>query len=356
MQDKALDIETKLKDLPAPIEGNLPAIVAEELARFSMQLQKHIDGGSQICLFQRDFHELATHFRQILADSKPILKIREGGFAPLPTRETPSGSIAGTPCPPSRARNSQAANLVIDVSDDEDMPSPPVPRSGNKRANRSAQESPSKIQRVENYSNQPSSMPTTRSKWFGLLEVRKIIQRGYISLPGQVDPKAVEELIRLSMEHWQKPLEEFLAQVKELCGNTISKQVQDIFGHRSQTKYFDQILEACESFLEEAFGEQLQIAYRLLSWELAKPKTLNERNMAIARDAASALLQSQRRKVLAERYVEEQEERSGKRSTGSLRDERLAKVSDTELLPETFGCELKAMAVSFIHLCQHLLF
>ena len=342
-------IEKRLKDLPAPIEGNLSAIVTEELGKFSTQLQKQIDGGSQECPFQKDFHELAVRFRQSLAVSKPILKLKEGGFPPLPTRETPSGSTAGTPCPDSRARVSRAANVVIDVSDDEEMPSPPVFRSGNKRgANRSSQESPSKVPRVENFSNQPSSSQVAQSKCFTLPEVRKIIQGGYISLPGQVDPKAIEEIIRISMDHWKVPLDAFIAQVKTLCGNTVVNQVLEVFGDRSQTAYFNEMLQACESFLEEAFEEELRVAYRLLSWESTKPKTLNERSMALARDTAKALLLSQRRKVLAERVLNEHEEKTGKKYTGSARDEKLAKIPDSELAPETFGPELKAMAVTFL--------
>ena len=350
MQSKAAYIDIELLSLPAPTGGNLPFIVAEELSKFSMQLQKHIDGGSQICPFQKDFHELATQFRQSLAKTKPILKLRE--FPPLPTRETPNGSTAGTPCPVSRSRGYQDTSFVVDISDDEDTPSPVVQRSGKKRVNGSILESPSKVQKMETPLSHLSSRQTTQSRCFTLPEVRKIIQRGYISLPGQVDPKAIEELISQSMEHWNKPLEAFFVQVATLCKNTVLQQVESVFGHRQQTRYYDEILEVCDFFLEEACAEQFKIAERLLSWELSKPTTLDERTMELARTAATNLLLSQRRKILAERFLSEQEEKSGKRSGGPLRDEKLAKVPDDELTVETFGPELKAMAVSLRHAPQ----
>ena len=320
----------------------------EELGKFSMQLQKHIDGGSQMCPFQKDFHDLAMRFRQFLSNTKPKLKLRDAGVysRALPTRETPNGSMAGTPTPMSRMRPPPDASDIIDVSDDEDQPSPTLYRSGNKRAYQAKTESPKKLQRVESLPTQPSPVSIAQPKNFTLSEVRKIIQRGYISLPGQVDPKAIEELIRQSMQHWEKPVQEFFAQTKELCQNTVITQAQAAFGHRNQTGYFEKILNICEAFLEDALAEQLQIAQRVLSWELTKPKTLNEHAMYQARDEATILLRSQRRKVLAEPFLDELEEKSGKRSTGALRDEKLAKVPDNELVPETFGPELKAMAVS----------
>ena len=348
VQSKAAYIDIELLSLPAPTGGNLPFIVAEELSKFSVQLQRHIDGGSQICPFQKDFHELATQFRQSLSNTKPILKLRE--FAPLPTRETPNGSTVGTPCPVSRSRGSQDTNFVVDISDDEDAPSPVVQRSGKKRVNGSVLESPSKVLKTETFSL--PSRQTTQSRCFTLPEVRRIIQRGYISLPGQVDPKAIEELISQSMEHWKKPLEAFFVQVSALCKNTVLQQVEGVFGHRQQTRYYNEILEVCDLFLEEACAEQFKIAERLLSWELSKPTTLDERTMELARTAATNLLLSQRRKILADRFLSEQEEKSGKRSGGPLRDEKLAKVPDHELTVETFGPELKAMAVSPHHAPQ----
>ena len=88
---------------------------------------------------------------------------------------------------------------IIDVSDDEYDPSPPMPRSGNKRVMGTTTETPNKFQRGGSMSY---NSHLAQQKCFELPEVRDIIHRNYISLPGQVDPKAIEELIRLSMQHW----------------------------------------------------------------------------------------------------------------------------------------------------------
>ena len=353
MRRKADYVDAELRALPEAVQGNLPAVVTEELGKFWMQLQKHIDGGSQSCPFQKDFHEIAMQFRHNLTNTKPILKLRDAAVLSrvLPTRETPNSSVAVTPTPTHWTRGPLDTSTIIDVSDDEDTSSPTLHRLGNKRANNVPSESPRKLQRTGSVSAQPSSMQKIQSKCFTLFEVRKIIHRGYISLPGQVDPKAIEELIRLSMEHWHKPLNDFFTNLKSLCKNTVMEQVQNVFGHRCQTKYFDEILEICDVFMEQAMADQFQTAQRLLSWELAKPKTLNERAMDQARDSATTLLRSQRRKILAERFLDEQEEKSGKKSTVAQSDEKLGKLPDDELVPEMFGPELNPMPVSTSRLC-----
>ena len=339
VQQKADYVDTELKSLPEAVEGNLPAVVTEELGNFKHQLQKHIDGGSQMCPFQKDFHELAMHFRQELLTTKPILRLRDGGVNPrvLPTRETPNGSMAGTPTP-TPTHGIHDNRTPIHISDDEEALSPTLQRQGNKRANKAPLDTPRKVQRTENVCAQSPATQKIMSKCFTLMEIRTIIHRGYISLPGQLDPKAVEELIRLSMLHWQTPLEHFFASLKSLCQNTVMEQLQDVFGHRSQTQYFDTILDTCKTFLEKAIEDQLQLAQRILDWEMAKPKTLNEGAMEQARVAATELLKSQRRKVLAEPFLEDQEGKGCvKKLTGPQREERLAKVPDHELVQETFG-------------------
>lgn len=350
VKNKSTYIDAELNTLPEAIQGNLTAVVMDEVGRFSIELQRHIDGGSQMCLFQKHFHELAIKFRQMLANTKPKALLREPTGTPrrLPTGETPNGSINGTPTPGARG---PPINIDSDADEGHVAPTPNIHRSGTKRPSYTPDSSPNKMPRIDNPFTQPL-MKSAQSKYFSLTEVRQIIHRGYISLPGQIDPKAIEELIRLSMQHWEQLADSFLAQTKKLCQDTILEQVQEVFGHRQQTAYFAAILKICDDFLEEALADQVQVAKRILKWELAKPKTLNERAMTEARHEAQALLLSERRKVLAEPFLDEQEEKSNKQATASSRDEKLARVPNDKLAPETFGPELKAMAVRTSDLCD----
>lgn len=352
MRAKAEAIDAELKRLPEALSGNVPAIVMGELLKFEQMIEKNIDGGSQAYPFQKEWNQLALQFRKMLADSKPILKFPT---PPTPahsqsTRDTLSfGSIAGTPTP--AARNG-AGPIAIDIdSDDDDVdckPTPVVHRSVKKRPHTSTQSTPTKYPRTVNGFSRPATADMVHSKCFDLAELRGIIQDAYIGLPDEVDPKATERMIHLSMAHWQGPVELFLNKTKGLCEEMVFRQVEAVFGHRQMTSYYEQIMEICDSFFKKALEEQLRLAKRVLSWESMKPNTLNDRAMNMARDEALALLQSRSRMVRATAFIEEQEAKSGKITAGPARAEKVAKVTDGQLVPEVYGVEIKAMSVSLL--------
>lgn len=351
VQHKAAFIDTELESLPEPMLGNLPVLVMGELGRFRTALEKQIDGESQMCPFQNRFHNLATRFRQTLANTKPLLKFRDAGLLArrLTTGETPKGRVGGTPTPKPRMQ-APAISVDTESGDESEVNSPMAThKSGSKRPFNTPDHTPSKSQRVDSGFTQ-TSPSKVQSRCFTLPEVRNVIHRGYISLPGHVEPKAIEELIRLSMAHWEEPVDYFLDQTKKLCQQTVFELVQTIFKHRRNTSYFTKILSVCDTFLEDALEIQLQLVKRILGWELSKPKTLNERAMYQARHDAQTLLLSHRRKVLALPFVDEQEEKTERKSLGAQREENFSKVPDSELVPETFGPELKAIAVGITEL------
>ena len=139
-------------------------------------------------------------------------------------------------------------------------------------------------------------------------------------------------------------------QVRVLVQTTVGGQLQDIFRHRIASKIFDDVRSVCSDFLNDALIEQYKTAERVLNWELSKPKTLNEPVLFIARDSATTLLRTERRKILAEPYLEALEEKLGRQFTGAQREEKMAKMSESEFEKETFGPELRALAVCLLRL------
>ena len=326
---KAENIDDMLRELPEPISGNLPAMVLGELMKFNDQLQQHLDGGRRHYPFQKTWNDLASIFRKTLGDTRPILNL------PRPQRDG-SEVLMGTPTPNGRA------TINID-SDDEDMPTPTMSQSsGIKRraASTSLDRSPSKAQKAENGDR------AVQSKAFDLAEIKSLIQEAYAGgVPNQTHPKATEEMIGLSIAHWHVPLDQFLSATEQLCESMVFERVHSVFGGRQGTQFFEQIISHCEVFFKDVFAQQRQVAKRILSWELAKPQTLNEEAMSIARDKALKILQEHRRKAMAYELICEQEQKSGKPTTGQARMEKVARVNESQLKPEIYGQELHAMSV-----------
>lgn len=257
---------------------------------------------------------------------------------------TPSSEVTGTPTPGSRRGNIPIFNVDSD-SEGDHKPSP-VHISGRKRPHPSTHSTPIKCSRIDPKRTQGYGIT---SKQFTLSEVRDLLRDAYTGLPGQTHPKAIERMIRLSLEHWDKPVEHFLAQVRKLCQNMVFEQVLEVFGHHQQTKYYEQILEICETFFEAALVFQRQVAKDILRWELLRPHTRNSEAMNIACHKALALLQARRREVRANAYLNEQEAKSGKTTSGQARVDKLSKLTDDgKLPPDMFTQEIMAMSVSLL--------
>ena len=345
VQQKAVLIKEKLRGLPEPLDGNLPARLYGELLKFEFELAKYFDGGFQDCSFQRDWHNESLEFRAIMEGSYPLVTI---AAVQTPSRKVRSStSFGGMPGTPTPIRNVAPISVDSDT-DSEERPKVSPASSKNtkqKRLHPSTQSTPQKVARI-------SEIPRFKTdkvdrKHFGLDEIRSIRQDHYIGLPGENDPKATEQMIQLSMAHWEQPVTQFIKRTGELCQNMIYERVLSVFGHRQNTQFYSELTDICGIFLSKAIDDQLMLVKRILSWEQKKPKTLNEVAIEVAKDKQIEYLQKKRREFLAKAWLDQEEEKSGKQTTGLARTDRMAKVTDAQLGPDPYSLEIKAMGVSY---------
>lgn len=319
-----------------------------ELSKFEREIEKQVDGGSQVNSFQKEWNRLAMDFRKELADTRPVLVMVPNSQTPghgRYSRGTGSSSMSGTPTPVAKAN---ATPIAID-SDDDDIPynpSPVLQRSGQKRPLTSAQQTPHKTPRT--FNNTPRSAAMSSSRRFHLSEVRDIIQDAYIGLPNQIDPKATERMIMMSMEHWEEPVNRFLTETKQLVEAMVFEQVEKVFGGYTKTLFYEKVMEICESFFGKVLSQQRQLVMQILKWEISKPKTFNDEALDLAEGRALTLLQTKRREARAGAFLDEQEAKLGKPTGGQARIEKISKLSDAQLGPEIYNREIAAMSVSSV--------
>ena len=310
-----------------------------ELLRFEQEIHKHIEGVAQANLFQKDWNRQALAFRKVLADSRPTLIFP----SPPPCSQRGTLRIDKTPTPsPSGSKNTPIYDLDSDSDETADSKTSPV-RLGSKRPHGSSQSTPSKISKI----GPCSTSDSIRSRCFKIEEVRSIIQDAYVGLPGQIDPKATERMIKMSMEHWNAPVNQFLMSTRILCQDLIADQVHKVFGHRQHTLYYDTILEICRIFFEGAYAAQHKIAEQILGWEQLKPSTLNDEAMNVACEKARHMIRAHRHSTQARIFVEEQEKKVGRSTEGQARADKIAKITESQLPPEPYLLEIAAMSVSF---------
>ena len=311
-----------------------------KLMKLEFELTKLFDGGFQDCPFQREWHHLSLEFWESLKNLYPLVTVTA---LQTPGRKAQSSTfVGGMPSTPTPIR--QLAPISIDSDSDSEMP---VKRGSaskpKKRPHSSTQSTPQKAARL---SEIPASrMDKTGRKRFELDEIRRILQDYYVGLPGETDPKATERMIKLSMAHWEDPLIEYIDTSGKLCETMIYERVLDVFGHLQNTQFYSELTEICASFLDKAIDDQRKIAKQILGWELKKPKTLNEVAIEVAKQNAVEYLSKKRRESLAKTYLDQEEERTGKQTTGLARQDKIAKVTDAQLGPDPYSLEIKVMGV-----------
>lgn len=132
----------------------------------------------------------------------------------------------------------------------------------------------------------------------------------------------------------------------------IFEQIQKVFGKYAKTLFYDKIMQICESFFEKVMAQQRQLVLRVLSWEISKPKTFNEEALELASEKALTLLQTKRHEIRATTFLDEQEAKTGKTTSGQARVEKASKITDATLGPDLYAKEIRAMSVSQIRVSQ----
>lgn len=318
VEQKAAMIEAELKIIPGLPAGNLPMKVLERIIAFEAEIKAQIDGGSHHYPFQKDWSQLAVKFREVLAASRPKL---------------PRPQIQRTKC--------------ISIDDSEDGV-PESPLSGKKRKqNPRTEASPRKktaskispdkrkLSDIPVFAIAPMSQPSARV--LTLDDIRSIIEDAQVGLPGQIDPRATERMIRISQDSWDQPLSQFLDQTEELCRNMIMEKIIQVFGEWRQTGLFTQILEICNKFLDKRMGQQRQAAERARMLELHKPMTLNSEALKVLCDNAKAEIKASRREVRVTELVERLEAKNIKATSAA---------TDAQLGPDPYSKEVELIGVS----------
>lgn len=204
--------------------------------------------------------------------------------------------------------------------------------------NQKTPQTPQSQSRKDNSSGKPANQ-------FTLEEVRSI-KDDYVGLPDGVNPKSREKMIRKSLKCWDTPLNQFLDSTEKLCQEMITETIANIFGCWESTQLYIRVKAICYSFLGEVLIYQRQAVKRTQSLEFEIITAYNSRLLNSYCNQARTELGDNRRKQRADDFVERQESRTSKFSTGPARDEKVAKITDQQLGPDPFSLEVELMAVS----------
>ena len=308
--------------------------VLQKILEFDNEMKCQIDGGSPYYPFQKILKNLIDEFRNKVEKSHPILLMPESNHV---ARGSSPIDQHGTPTP------IRQTTIFLDSEDESGN----LSKNPQKR-NRSGEPSSSKKRRTENIPWYTADDPKQSSKRFTLDQIREIIHDAYIGPTEQVDPRATDQMILLSLQHWEKLLNWFMNKTDTVCRDLIHSQLSKTFGCWQQTSIFTRLLDICNSFFSEHMTQQRHFGERALYLETYKPVALNSMAMQTATHKARLYIQSRRRVWRAEDLLDSQEDKRAKK-TQMTREERIEKITDDQLGPDPYQKEVEQMGVSSIH-------
>ena len=186
------------------------------------------------------------------------------------------------------------------------------------------------------------------------MDIRNIIQDAHVAgIPNQVDPKAIERMSQMSVEHWDKPIKEFMQATGNMLQNFMLKTLEDVFGAWKQTALYAEVTAIVNGFLSQALNAQRDAASRVYRLELYKPITYNGAALDEAKEKALLVIRGRRREARIARFLDEQEAKTGRLTSGQERLKRVATVTDIQLGADPYQQEIDVMGVCSSRICRN---
>ena len=147
------------------------------------------------------------------------------------------------------------------------------------------------------------------------------------------------------MSHWKDLTSHFLDQTEELLTHMIAQRLDDVFGMYKSTKLYESISKTCDSLVQKAMAQQRSASERNRELEVFSPMTFNEEAYKQASDKAKDTLQERRRRNRADVFLQGSGSLSGIAFTQQAWDEKLSKVTDSQLGEDPYKQEIETMSV-----------
>ncbi|EEH17402.1 hypothetical protein PABG_07398 [Paracoccidioides brasiliensis Pb03] len=335
---RAQAVENELMTLPDPPSANIQFILSDKLNDFNNVICSHMNGGSVGLDFplQKQWMKIAADFQQSLLITRPTMKI---------------GAVVEKY--PSRRVPNEHCNTSISFDDGdceitESRPSPNKRKAGTlepdpgvKRQMKSPLLQNSSASNQNGYLTRRFDRFTRPVKIFSLEDIREISSNTYASgVPGLANPLAVETMNKLSVKHWDQPMEEFLAATYTLMEGFLMENLDVVFSSYQRTALYGELKGIILNFLQVLKEPHLRHTSECYQIECTKPFTMASETFQRAQKDAFDFLKAKRQECRAAQFVN-----SGGVALNGRRVEP-DKLTDADMGEDGFTREIEIMAAS----------
>jgi hypothetical protein len=323
-------IQGCLLRITARIEAELH-IICGKLNHLKDQLRAHIDNGSAQFPFLKIWGNISKDFQRALLRTRPTVQLlahSDKMIIPI-TRED-----ANSDCEMTAGQRSVGDKINRKRKTPCDRPTPSELKP----------EQPSTL-KPSGYYTEHFNRFDHPARTFTWDEIREINEDSYrAGIPDPTDPKAVDVMNQMSVEHWDKPMQAFLEATYQLVRNLLMKQLEEVFTPDYQTSLYEELERITGNYLQTLHKEHLRHAQEKYNIEHNKPFTMAIQALEQATENAEKYLKARRHEARSHCFLDLQ----GKIPQGDpRRDAEIKKLTAAELGPDRFVQELKMMAVSF---------
>ncbi|KAL4943649.1 hypothetical protein BDV06DRAFT_221004 [Aspergillus oleicola] len=318
IDEKAERIDAELSTLPDPPSANVPYILCGLLYTLKDQIRCHIDGGSREYPLQKLWVKIAEDFKRALVKTRPTVKLL-----------------------------SDADQQLMAVDGNEDSECEMIAQTPVKRKSPGDPPAPSApgIHRVSKNSGYCTSCfdsfvsPAKVFTWEDIQEINS--ESASAGIPQQINPKALEVMDKMSVQHWNGPMMAFINASHKLVSQILLKEVKNCFVQYQQTELYRQLRKIIEFYLQELRAEHVEHAGEIYQIEYNKPFTMENSTLVRAIEDAQKLLETNRLDARKRCYLKLMNRWP---DDVSRRENEMRKIGVAELGVDRFAQELKIMA------------
>ncbi|KAL4804515.1 P-loop containing nucleoside triphosphate hydrolase protein [Aspergillus unguis] len=317
INDKAKDNDDELSRLPPPPTADVPFILCRKLYKLKDAIRCQIEGGSREYPLQKMWSNIAEDFKRALARTRPTVRV-------LAEFDKQTISV-------NRADDDSECEIV--------HCSTPKRKFNQEPSIPTARDKATFGYHTTHFDN--FTKPAIEFTWEGIRDINK--DSAIAGIPQQINPKAIDRMNQMSVEHWQKPMMTFIIASHKLVLNTLLQELENVFLEYTQTGLFKELTKIIKNYLRQLRIEHLAHVDELYQIEHHKPFTMATSALDAETAKAQENFESRRFDARANHFLDLQGRYA---RNDSRREAEKRKLGTAELGPDTFALEVRMMAIT----------
>ncbi|KAJ5189399.1 Dynamin [Penicillium cf. griseofulvum] len=327
IDEKSKAIDAELKTLPNPPTEDVQRILWGKTSDLERKIHELFDGtpsiehnASQRKPMQEQWNKIVMDLQMALAKTRPILDV-----ASQKDNED-LAEVVDSDC--------EMAIVGVAIS---------TPKKRKSPAGGTSTSEPATPRKTVYSTSHFEGSKSTRITLQQLTELK--IRSNTVGVPNQLDPRAIENLNKRSVEHWGKLMEIFLKATHNLVHSMLVEALEEEFAQYHQTGLYQELKRILKEFMSKLRQVHLQITKDYCKSEHEIPFTMAQGQHQVLMQQASNALRTRRHNARASTWL--------KIRGHDMSDERISdkikKIQPEQLIPDRYSQEIEMMASSLAY-------